>query len=316
MTKKVTAKTPTKSTKTTQKTDNELSLIAPNSQVTITLKKAQVDKKYQEVVKTLAKKMALPGFRKGNVPAKIAEENLGEEKVIQYVLDELIPAAYTEAIKAAKKTPITRPEFAIVSVEKGKDWVIEAYFAELTEVSVDKYETFVKTGAKEGEKAVAELKKTKTETDKDAKPAEVSADQEKEVKLQHIFKELVSGLKPKVPEMLLKQETQHEFEHIADQLKQLNMTVDDYLQRRKITLEDLSQDLAVSTLGRLQLDLILGAIAKDQKIVVTDQDKEVYFEKVTNLKLREQLKADKHYLGHLETNLLKQKVVDHLLAIA
>jgi FKBP-type peptidyl-prolyl cis-trans isomerase (trigger factor) len=160
----------------------------------------------------------------------------------------------------------------------------------------------------------SDLKKDQQDKKEGAK--EITEDQAKEVKLQHIFKELVTGLKPKVPEMLLKQETQHEFEHISDQLKQLNMSVDDYLKRRNMTIEDLSQDLAVSTLGKLQLDLLLGAIAKDKKIAVTDQDKETYFAKIEDKKLRDQLKTDKHYLGHLETNLLKQKVVDHLLTFA
>jgi len=314
MTKKSTTKATETKTKNNKKAENELSLIAPNSQVTITLKKDKVAQKYKAVLQTLAKKLSLPGFRKGNVPAKIAEENLGEEKVIQYVLDELIPEAYAETIKETKKAPITRPEFSIVSVEKGKDWVLEAYFAELPTVSVAKYETFVKTGAKAGLKAIEQLKKDQQDKKEGAK--EITEDQAKEVKLQHIFKELVTGLKPKVPEMLLKQETQHEFEHISDQLKQLNMSVDDYLKRRNMTIEDLSQDLAVSTLGKLQLDLLLGAIAKDKKIAVTDQDKETYFAKIEDKKLRDQLKTDKHYLGHLETNLLKQKVVDHLLTFA
>ncbi len=314
MTKKSTTKATETKTKNNKKAENELSLIAPNSQVTITLKKDKVAQKYKVVLQTLAKKLSLPGFRKGNVPAKIAEENLGEEKVIQYVLDELIPEAYASAIKETKKAPITRPEFSIISVEKGKDWVLEAYFAELPTVSVAKYETFVKTGAKAGLKAIEQLKKDQQDKKEGAK--EITEDQAKEVKLQHIFKELVTGLKPKVPEMLLKQETQHEFEHISDQLKQLNMSVDDYLKRRNMTIEDLSQDLAVSTLGKLQLDLLLGAIAKDKKIAVTDQDKETYFAKIEDKKLRDQLKADKHYLGHLETNLLKQKVVDHLLTFA
>lgn len=314
MTKKSTKKTTPK----TNQAEKGQSLIAPNTQLTITLKKKNVEDSYKKVLASLAKKLSLDGFRKGNVPAKIAEEHLGENKITQYVLDELIPEAYTKAIKDNKKAPITRPEFDITSVEKGKDWVIEAYFAELPEVSTKKYETFVKAGAKEGDKAITKTEKDQAAAKKDGKAtkAELTEDQKKEIKLQHIFKELVAGLKPQVPEMLLKQETQHEFEHITSQLKQLNMSVDDYLKRRQMSMEDLSQDLAVSTLGRLQLDLILGAIAKDKKLEVTAKDKDAYFDTIKDEKTREQLKKDEHYLGHLETNLLKQKVVDHLLELA
>jgi len=319
MTKKTTQeqKKVTKAT-TAPKKEEGTSLLLPNSTITITLKKDDVNKKYSSILASLAKKVSVPGFRKGNVPAKVAEEQLGQNQIVERVLDELVPAAYQETMEAAKKKPITHPEFSITSTEIGKDWVIKAHFAELPEVTVKGYEKHVKAGAKNAEKALAEAKKKANENkDKDTKEVSApTAEQEKETKLQHIFRELVGQLKPGVPELLLKHETQHEFEHIVDQLKQLNMTVDDYLTRRNMTMDTLSQELAVSPLSRLQLDLLLGAIAKDQKLAVTDQDKDKYFETITDLKVREQVKKDKHYLGHLETNLLKQKVVDHLLSLA
>lgn len=304
----------TKSTKTTKNREEGKSLVSPNSTLEITLKKKAVVDKYASVLKKLAKTLKLDGFRKGNVPAKIAEENLGREKVVQAVLEELVPDAYTKAIKAEKKAPITRPEFSITSTEEGKDWVVVAHFAELPKVSTKKYETYVKAGKKAGEKAVKESNKKKKEDKKDGKP--LTPEQEKEITLQHIFREMVTQLKPQVPEMLLKTETQHEFEHIRGQLKQLNMTIDEYLKRRQMSMEDLSQDLAVQVLSRLQLDLILGAIAKEKKLEVTDKDRETYFATIKDEKMREQVKKDEHYLGHLNTNLLKQKVVDHLLTIA
>jgi FKBP-type peptidyl-prolyl cis-trans isomerase (trigger factor) len=293
-------------------------LVMPNSTITITLKKDVASKKYKSVLAKLAKKISIDGFRKGTVPPKIAEEQLGQAKVIEYVLEELIPEAYQKTIKDNKKSPITRPEFSITSAKLGEDWTIESYFAELPEVSVKKYETHVKNGAKEGDKAVAKAKKEAAVKKKDekTKAPEMTPDQEKEIRLQHIFKELVTKLKPKVPEILLKQETQHEFEHISGQLKQLNMSVEDYLKRRGMSMEDLSQDLAVSTLGKLQLEILLGAISREKKLKVEDKDREAYFATIKDEKVKEQIKKDKHHLGHLETNLLKQKVVDHLLTFA
>lgn len=318
----MTAKTSTKPKQSEVKKEakDASSLLIPNSTVTITLKKADVAKTYEKVLASLAKKVNVSGFRKGKVPGKVAEEYVGQAKVVEYVLDELIPAAYQAAIVENKKTPITRPEFSVTSAEMGKDWVIEAYFSELPEVSISKYETHVKNGVKEAAKVLAEQKKEaekkETKDGEKKETAPTSAEQEKETRLQYIFRELVTQLKPKVPELLLKHETQHEFEHIVDQLKQINITVDDYLKRRGISMEDLSQELAVSTISRLQLDLLLGAIAKEKKLEVTNEDKEKYFAEIKDEKLREQLKKDTHYTGHLETNLMKQKVVDHLLSLA
>ncbi|OGJ38359.1 MAG: hypothetical protein A2383_03830 [Candidatus Pacebacteria bacterium RIFOXYB1_FULL_39_46] len=328
--KKTTAKSakPTeKSAKPTEKSTGT-SLIIPNVKLTITLAKAQVAQKYEQILKQLSKSVATSGFRKGKVPNKIAEEKLGQAKIIEHVLDTLLPEAYQKALQENKKTPITQPEFSIVSVEMGKDWVVEVQFAQLPTVNLKDYQKHVKAGLKAGEKTLAEQKKA-IKTDKSAKlikpdsenktktttsPQSAPTDQQvKEIKLQHIFRELVLQLKPQVPEMLLKHETQHEFEHLIGQLKQLGISIDDYLKRRNMDMDKLSQELAISTLNRLQLDLVLGAIAREKQLTVTDQDRAEYFKQIKDEKQAEQLSKDPHYLGHLNTNLIKQKVVDYLL---
>ncbi|MFH2118441.1 MAG: trigger factor [Candidatus Paceibacterota bacterium] len=320
------AKSAEKPAKPTEKSTGT-SLIIPNVKLTITLAKAQVAQKYEQILKQLSKSVATSGFRKGKVPSKIAEEKLGQTKIIEQVLDALLPEAYQKTLQESKNTPITQPEISIVSVEMGKDWIVEAEFAQLPTVNLKDYQKHAKAGLKAGEKTLAEQKKARDKNNKagqadkskakDKTPSTPqpapTADQEKEIKLQHIFRELVLQLKPQVPQMLLKHETQHEFEHLVSQLKQLNISVDDYLKRRSMDMEKLSQELAVSTLNSLQLDLVLGAIAKEKKFTTTDQDRAKYFEQIKDEKQREQLSKDPHYLGHLDTNLTKQKVVDYLL---
>jgi FKBP-type peptidyl-prolyl cis-trans isomerase (trigger factor) len=290
------------------------SLISPNITLTLTLSRADVDKAYQEALKRLSQRVSAPGFRKGKVPTAVAEEKIGRAHLVEHVLDDLLPAAYRAAVEKSGKKPITRPEFSVVSADEGKDWVIEAQFAQLPTVTLGKYQTYVAAGLKAAEKTLAEQKKAAQKDTKDTKPAAAAPEQEKEVKLQHIFRELVTQIKPQIPELLLKHETQHEFEHMASQLKQLGISVDSYLERRKMNMEQLSQELAVSTLNRLQLDLILGAIAKEKKLVVTPADRDAYFSQIKDEKQRQELQKDEHYLGHLDTNLTRQKVVDFLLA--
>ncbi|HCR81374.1 MAG: Trigger factor [Candidatus Pacebacteria bacterium GW2011_GWB1_47_8] len=295
-----------------------VSLLSPNSKVSITLPKKAVASSYQKNLEKLAKQIKVAGFRPGKVPAKVAEEQLGQAHLIEHVLDELLPEAYRQALKNSKKTPITQPEFRVIAAKLGEDWVVEATFAELPTVKINQYQRHVKAGKQSAKKALTKrLKtaKTKKAGSQDTVVTQLTPEEEKELNLQHIFRQLVLELKPQVPEMLLKHETQHEFEHLVGQLKQLNITVDDYLKRRNSTMEQLSQELAVQTLNRLQLDLVLGAIARQEKLTVMDQDKENYFSQLKDEKQREQLKKDAHYLGHLETNLLKQKVVNYLLTL-
>ncbi len=295
-------KTTTTKKKTAPKKEGT-SLISENTTIKITLPAKEVTAAYEKTLVALAKNITAEGFRKGKVPAKVAEEKIGRERIIQEALNQLLPGAYQKALTESKKNPITQPEFSLVEAEMGKDWVIEARFAEVPTVKLGSYQKHVKEGLKA---ANTELKKKENK--------EMKEEQQKEVRLQHVFRELVTQIKPQVPEMLLKHETQHEFEHMSSQIKQLGMSVDDYLEKRQMNMEQLSQELAVNTLSRLQLDLILGAIAKEQKLTVTDKDKEKFFKTIPDEKQREQLSKDQHYLGHLETNLMKQKVVDYLLA--
>lgn len=301
------------SKKSSTPTDGK-SLLQPNEKITVTVAQKSAEQSYQKHLTRLAKTLNLPGFRKGNVPARIAEEKLGRAHIIEYVLDELLPKLYSEAIKEAKKTPITHPEFRLVSADAGKDWVVEAEFAQLPTVKLTNYKALAKAGKKEAEKAKKEAQTSK-KSEKSAEETKQTPEQEREHDLQFIFRELVLKIQPQVPELLLKHETQHEFEHLVGQLKQLGMTVDEYLKRRNSTMEQLSQELAVQTLNRLQLEIVLGAIAREEKLSVTDADREKYFAQIPDEKQREQLKKDAHYLGHLETSLIKQKVVDLLLTL-
>lgn len=293
------------------------SLLIPNEKITITLSKTETAKSYQQTLERLAKNVTLPGFRQGKVPAKVAEDHVGKAHVIERVLDQLLPGAYQKAITAAKKTPITHPEFRLVSAELGQDWTVEAEYALLPTINLKDYKKHVAAGKKAAAKAAADIKKEAKKADskdKNAAPAP-TPEQEKEQQLQYIFRELALGMKPQVPELLLKHETQHEFEHLVGQLKQLNLTVDQYLEKRNSNMDQLSQELAVQTLNRLQLDLILGAIARQEKLSVTDADRNKHFAQIPDEKQREQFRNDAHYLGHLDTALIKQKVVDSLLTL-
>lgn len=74
--------------------------------------------------KDLIDNLELKGFRKGNVPANIAEQNIKPEQVWYKAADMLIDKEYSEAIKILTEEKIaTRPSFEVISVS---DDAIEA----------------------------------------------------------------------------------------------------------------------------------------------------------------------------------------------
>ena len=317
----------TSTKKATPKTTNQepkKTSIAPNESVKITLAWSEVDAAYKKAVRTLGKDVKAEGFRIGKAPSAIVEQKIGFEKIADLVLQELLPEAYTKALTEAKKKPITSPEFNPISLDKGKDWELEAFFSEIPQVKLADYKKTIakakKTAAKfikeRNEEIAKEAEACKTdEKDHDHAHAHQPLDEaaQREINLQHIFKELADESAPMIGEMLLRQETQDEFKRLQNQLEQYKISVDDYLKRRSVTIEQLGQELAGSTLSRLQIDFILASISQAEKIQVTDEEVTKELQQITNLKMRQDLEKNENYLNQIKAHLLQKKTLDFLL---
>lgn len=315
-----------KTTKPIDKKEEKKSLIAPNDFIQITLSWKFVEPVYKKTVNNFAKNVKAEGFRVGKAPLAIVEQKIGLEKIIDQVLRELLPEAYEKEIKKSGKKPITTPEFNPISLEKNKDWVLEAHFSLIPEVKLGDYKKITKEAKAEAlkfiEKRNAEIVKEAKECeskDKDHDHAkahqELTEQEKKEINLQHIFKELVANFAPAIGELLLRQETQTEFERLVEQLKQYKISVEDYLKRRQITIEQLSQELAGTVLSRLQLDFIMAEISKTEKLEVKDEEVKAELVKITNLKMRQDIEKNQNYLNQIKANLLQQKTLTLLLAL-
>lgn len=319
--KKTTPKTTTQDKKTTK---DQKSFLTPNESVKITLAWTEVNSAYQKALRTFGKKVKAEGFRVGKAPAAIVEQQVGFEKIANRVLQELLPSAYAEAIQQAKKKPITHPEFNPISLDKGKDWQLEALFSEAPEVKLKDYKKTIanahKTAAKfikeQNDKIAKEATECKAE-DKGHDHAHahqpLDDNQQREVRLQHIFKALADESAPSIGEMLLRQETQDEFKRLQSQLEQYQIKLDDYLKRRQVTIEQLSQELAGNTLSRLQIDFILASISQAEKLSVSDEEVQAEIQKITHKETREQMSKNQNHLNSIKAHLLQKKTLDFLL---
>lgn len=310
----------------TEKKETKKSIIAPNDSVKITLSWKNVEPVYKKTVTKFAKDVKAEGFRVGKAPLAIVEQKIGLDKIIDQVLRELLPEAYEQEIKKGDKKPITTPEFNPISLEKNKDWVLEAHFSPIPEVKLGDYKKISKKAKAEALKFIEErnkaIKKEASECKSEDKDhdhthahQELNDQEKKEINLQHIFKELVANFAPAIGELLLRQETQTEFERLVEQLKQYKISTEDYLKRRQITIEQLSQELAGTVLSRLQLDFILAAISKEEKLVVEDKEVKSELDKITNLKMRADIEKNQNYLNQIKANLLQQKTLNLLLEL-
>lgn len=92
-----------------------------------------------QAAKNLAKKVNVPGFRKGKAPRRMVELHVGKEALYDEALDQLIGPAYAEAVVESGIEPVDRPEVNLVQIEEGKDLIFKAKVLVKPEVELGEY---------------------------------------------------------------------------------------------------------------------------------------------------------------------------------
>ncbi|MGH3628460.1 MAG: trigger factor, partial [Sciscionella sp.] len=67
----------------------------------------------------LAKQVRIPGFRPGKAPARVLESRLGRGVVLDEVVNEAVPAKYSEAITSSEIRTLGRPEIEVTDIADG-----------------------------------------------------------------------------------------------------------------------------------------------------------------------------------------------------
>ncbi len=79
--------------------------------------KATFDKAVSNVYRKQVGKIAVPGFRKGKAPRSVIEKMYGKGFFYEDAVNEVLPAAFDEALKESKLDMVGQPEFDIVSID-------------------------------------------------------------------------------------------------------------------------------------------------------------------------------------------------------
>ncbi|MCI9449563.1 MAG: trigger factor [Clostridiales bacterium] len=106
--------------------------------VTFDASRESFDAAITKVYKKAVRNISIPGFRKGKAPRSIVEKMYGKEVFYEDAVNEILPAAYEEAMKDFEGTVVSRPEFEIETIDEN-GVVITAKFFVKPEVEIEGY---------------------------------------------------------------------------------------------------------------------------------------------------------------------------------
>lgn len=285
-------------------------LIAENQSTELVLPWSKINPVLLKVIKSNSKHLKIAGFRKGKVPPSIAKQHLDQQQVIGRVLEQLSPEYFSEYLKGLKTSPtiVGQPEVSPVSTQENQDWQVKITWAEKPTFSVMGYKKIVstakKTAKKEWDKQLKEAKQ----------PPQNPQQAEQDFTQRQVLTQLISELKPPVPELLVRKSTQQRLEYLARTLKQLKMEVGTYLTQRQMTEQQLVAQTQAEVIGEWQTELVLDSLATELKIEVNEEELKQALTDIKDPRSAQFLSTPAGQ-DHLRRSLVKRKTVDQLLSL-
>ncbi len=96
-------------------------------EITVEAGNDKLKKGLEHAYKDLAKKVNIPGFRKGKVPKQILLNNFGKEFFLEEAANHILPEIYEEVLNTVEEEnmPLGRPQIEMVQLEEDKDFIFK-----------------------------------------------------------------------------------------------------------------------------------------------------------------------------------------------
>lgn len=274
--------------------------IKPSTKFTIELPKKEVQTSFNKHLKDAAKNIKADGFRKGKVPLKVARQMVNNQAILNKVIQEVLPKYYEEKIKKDKLTPITYPEVNLKSDDIEKDLIVEIGIAQKEKIDLKNYQELIKKAKKAATKEL--------ENGEEKKKTEIKKD---DFTLNFVLDNLKKEINPEVPELVLKNTMEDNFSKFNKQLEMVNLSIEDYLKKNNLSVDDFTNYLRNDAINKIQTDLIINQIIDEEKIKSDQKEVEEFMEK-SKTKKSQMTKDDVAYLEYISQ---RRKAFDFILKL-
>lgn len=259
---------------------------------------------YDQALDQLQKETEIKGFRKGKAPKERVEKAVGQDRIYQLAIDQLLPQVYQQAVTTHQLKPVISPRAELVSAKEGEDWQIRFTTCELPVIDLANYQEVLKK---------AKNKATIWTPDK-GQPDEAKTNQEED-KLANFQKRLDlldQTVKVNLPQILIDNEVNQKLAALIAKTEKMGLSLEQYLAAIGQDANSLKESYQQESAKNWRLELALNKIADEEKIVVSDQDIEEALNKITDAKERQEL-ANQRYM--LSSMIRRQKTLEFIQSL-
>lgn len=315
-------------------------------EISITVPWADLESKWNETLQRLAADLELSGFRKGQVPLPMAEQNLGS-KLNDEFFKVVMPQALIEGLQGSNVVPIDYPKYQLVSFVKGQPLSFKALVTEKPQITIGDYKTIkvqkppvkaVTDG--DVEKMIGEMFKRWKAKQSASQPTsdvpddnfakavgalslidlkqKLKTDLEKEAKYNNeldyeelILQQVESITAVDIPEILVSDELNRMLVQLQRRVADMGLLLEDYLKGQNKTVESLKNEWKAQAEKNVKMELGLSEVARQENVQVTDQELQAEIDKIQDNRMKAQFEQEEPRL-HLRHSLRQIKTLDKL----
>lgn len=265
----------------------------------------EIEKEYKTAFDLILAEFSTEGFRKGKVPAAIAEKQISREKVYEQLIRTLLPRVYEEVIKSENLKPIVAPKVDLISAKEKETWQVKATVAEKPLVELGDYKKKLLSAKADIQKADIWVPGKEPEKKEDA------AAQNDKI-LNSALSTLLKEVKCDISPLLIEAELNRKLTQLVDDVQKIGLTVDSYLQSKGLTMDKLKEQYNKEITDMYKLEFILLDIADKENIKVEQADLDKLFGALKDEKDKAAAQANSYFYASV---LRKQKTLDFLIAL-
>lgn len=265
----------------------------------------------EKAVKELSLGIKMDGFRPGNVPEKILIEKVGEGAVLEIMAEMALQKEYSKILEENKIFAIGHPEITITKIAKNNPLGFKIKTAVVPEAQLPDYKK-IASGIKEDGKDLSVSEKEVEDTINHLRKMRATKEGEKEIlpeaddefaksvgkfenlqalkdaiknnmteekkmkakekRRMEIMEKISGSTNVNIPKILIESEKNKMVEEMKQNTAQMGLKWEDYLNHLKKTEEEMKNSWEKEAEKRIKFSLILGEIAKSEKLVVSGEE--------------------------------------------